>query len=153
MKNILYKSNERPYLSSKKHKGVAVCPECKLVFTGGKWKRTEVPEEYTEVLCPACRRIKDKYFGGILYLKSELLKTKKSEILNLVKNREEMAQISNPLRRIGAIEEKQDDEIVIYTTFEHLATSLGKAIKRAYKGELTIQYKENEKAVRVYWEK
>ncbi len=153
MKSTIYSHNERPYLSSKKHKGVVVCPECKLVFVDGKWKRTDIPKDYTEQLCPACRRIKDGYFGGILCLKSELLKTKKEEILNLVKNKESIAQIANPLRRIGKIEEKSDDEVVVYTTFEHLATSIGKAIKKAYKGELTIQYRENEKAVRVYWEK
>ncbi len=153
MKSNVYVQNERPYLSSKKHKGVVVCPQCKLVFIDGKWKRTEIPKEFTKQLCPACRRINDSYFGGVLYLKSELLKTKKDEILNLIKNKEASAQIANPLRRIGKIEEKKDDTIIVYTTFEHLATSLGKAIKRAYKGELTIQYKEGEKAVRVYWEK
>ncbi len=153
MRKNIYASNERPYLSSRKYKGVVVCPECKLVFVDGKWKKTEPPEEYQEHLCPACRRIKDNYFGGILYLKSDLLKTKKEEILNLIKNKEAQAMLSNPLRRIGKIEEVSDDEIVVYTTFEHLATSLGKAIKKAYKGELTIQYREGEKAARVYWTK
>ncbi len=153
MKNNLYASNERPYLSSKKYKGVVVCPECGLVFMDGKWKRTEPPEEYEEHLCPACKRIKDNYFGGILYLKSDLLKSKKEEILNLIKNKEASAIKTNPLRRIGKIEEPAEDEMIVYTTFEHLATSIGKAIKKAYKGELTIQYREGEKAARVYWEK
>ena len=153
MKSNVYVPNERPYLSSRKHKGVVVCPQCKLVFMDGRWKKAPLPKNYTEHLCPACRRIKDGYFGGVLYLESEILKTKKEEILNLIKNKEAMAQIANPLRRIGKIEEKSDDEIIVYTTFEHLATSIGKAIKRAYKGELIIQYKENEKAARVYWKK
>lgn len=153
MKSNIYAYNERPYLSSKKHKGVVVCPQCKLVFIDGKWKKTAIPDSYTEQLCPACRRINDSYFGGILILKSELLKTKKDEILNLIKNKEASAQIANPLRRIGKIEQKGEDELIIYTTFEHLATSIGKAVKRAYKGELTIQYKEDEKAARVYWKK
>ncbi len=153
MKSNIYAYNERPYLSSKKHKGVVVCPQCKLVFIDGKWKKTAIPDSYTEQLCPACRRINDSYFGGILILKSELLKTKKDEILNLIKNKEASSQIANPLRRIGKIEQKGEDELIIYTTFEHLATSIGKAVKRAYKGELTIQYKEDEKAARVYWKK
>ncbi len=153
MKNNLYASNERPYLSSKKHKGAVVCPECKLVFLNGKWKKAELPKEYTESLCPACRRIRDGYFGGILHLKSDILKTKKDEILKLAKNKESTAWVTNPLRRIGKIEEKSDNEIIIYTTFEHLATSIGKAIRKAYQGELTIQYRENEKAARIYWTK
>ncbi len=153
MKSNIYAYNERPYLSSKKHKGVVVCPQCKLVFIDGKWKKTAIPDSYAEQLCPACRRINDSYFGGILILKSELLKTKKDEILNLIKNKEASSQIANPLRRIGKIEQKGEDELIIYTTFEHLATSIGKAVKRAYKGELTIQYKEDEKAARVYWKK
>ncbi len=153
MKNNLYSTNERPYLSSKKHKGAVVCPKCGLVFLDGKWKKAEKPDEYKEILCPACKRIRDGYFGGILNLKSSLLKTKKDEILNLIKNKEESAQVSNPLRRIGKIEEKNDTEMIVYTTFEHLATSIGKALKRAYKGDLIIQYRENEKAARIYWEK
>jgi NMD protein affecting ribosome stability and mRNA decay len=153
MKNNLYSTNERPYLSSKKHKGTVVCPDCGIVFVDGKWKKTDKPKEFEYVLCPACKRIKDGYFGGILNLRSDLLKTKKDEILNLVKNKEQSAQISNPLRKIGKIEQKSDSEIIVYTTFEHLATSIGKALRKAYKGELVIQYRENEKAARIYWSK
>ncbi len=154
MKNNLYATNERPYLSSKKHKGAVVCPECGLVFLDGKWKKAEKPKDgFDDVLCPACRRIKDGYFGGILTIKSDLLINKKDEIMNLIKNKEESAQITNPLRRIGKIETKGVNEMVVYTTFEHLATAIGKALRRAYKGDLIIQYRQNEKSARIYWEK
>ncbi len=154
MKNNLYPTNERSYLSSKKHKGIAVCPECHLVFQNGKWAKTKLPDkEYYYHMCPACKRIKDGYFGGILNIKTNLLETKKEEIMNLIKNKESQAQVSNPLRRVGKIEEINKDEMVVYTTFEHLATSIGKALKSAYKGNLEIQYRENEKSARIYWTK
>jgi hypothetical protein len=55
-----------------------------------------------------------------------------------------------PLERIISIEE-QDDEIMIKTTYEHLARRIGEAIHRAHKVDLQLNYPEGKKYVRVYW--
>ncbi|MCD6130196.1 MAG: ATPase [Deltaproteobacteria bacterium] len=156
MKTNLYPMRGRLYLKSKKYKEPTVCPKCGLVFTGGRWKRLEEkPEgEVNTELCPACKCIRDKYFAGVLRINSDLVKTKNEEIKNLIRNEEEKMQRVSPLRRIGKIEEDiEKGKMVIHTTFEHLATRIGKALARAYKGELEIKYKVGVKAVRVWWKR
>ncbi len=44
-----------------------------------------------------------------------------------------------------------DDRIEVSTTYEHLARRIGEAVNSAYKGEITLQYAEGEKLVRVHW--
>lgn len=152
--NIYSPRNERLYLKSKKYKEPTVCVKCGLVFINGIWKKIDKPKQkYFEDICPACKRIMDNYYGGILNLKSDLLKTKKDEIINLIKNKERESEAVNPLRRIGKIEDLSDNEMNIYTTFEHLVVSIGKAIQKAFKGDLEIRYKQDDKVARVYWTK
>lgn len=155
MKTNLYtQRNQRLYLKDKKYKEPTICKVCGLVFSDGIWKKTDKPKgEYFEDICPACKRIKDNYYGGILNLKSDIIKTKKDEIVNLMRNKEKESENINPLRKIGKIEEINENEMNIYTTFEHLAVAIGKAIQRAFKGDLEIKYKENDKVARVYWTK
>ncbi|MCK4277857.1 MAG: hypothetical protein KAW82_01550 [Desulfurellaceae bacterium] len=156
MKTNLYPVRGRLYLKSKKYKEPTVCPECGLVFTSGRWKRSEEKPEgkVNAELCPACKCIRDRYFAGVLRINSDLVKTKNEEIKNLIRNEEEKGQRVNPLRRVGKIEEDiEKGKMVVHTTFEHLATRIGKALARAYKGELEIKYKVGVKAVRVWWKR
>jgi len=73
-------------------------------------------------------------------------------IFNQIKNVEEEEMKYRPLERIISIEE-QDNEIVIKTTYEHLARRIGEAIHRAHKGDLKLSYPEGKKYVRVYWQR
>lgn len=71
-------------------------------------------------------------------------------IFNQIKNVEEEEMKYRPLERIISIEE-QNDEIIIKTTYEHLARKIGEAI--AHKGDLKLNYPEGKKYVRVYWQR
>lgn len=71
-------------------------------------------------------------------------------IFNQIKNVEEEEMKYRPLERIISIEE-QNDEIIIKTTYEHLARRIGEAI--AHKGDLKLNYPEGKKYVRVYWQR
>ena len=46
---------------------------------------------------------------------------------------------------------KERDHTSITTTGVHLARGIGEALARSYKGELSLQYPEADKSVRVYW--
>lgn len=142
-----------PYFTKEKYNDPSVCEKCGVVFHDGifQWMK-EVPSGATKMVCPACRRIEDKYEGGIVYLEGEFLQNHKDEILNLIKNVEEDETAYRPLERIIEIKE-EDGKLVITTTYEHLARRIGEAVHKAYKGELNIQYPEGWKYIRVSWKR
>ncbi|OGZ34210.1 MAG: hypothetical protein A3I88_01380 [Candidatus Portnoybacteria bacterium RIFCSPLOWO2_12_FULL_39_9] len=101
------------------------------------------------ILCPACQMIKDKKYEGRIILKNAPPE-KKEEILGLVKNIGERAFQRDPLDRIISIKSKKGD-IEILTTENQLAVSIGKQIKRAFKGSLEIQWSHQESIARIIW--
>ncbi|RMD46297.1 MAG: ATPase [Aquificota bacterium] len=140
-----------PYFTKEKYHDPSVCERCGVVFHEGifKWMETP-PENAGKMICPACRRIEDKYEGGVTVLEGDFMKQHKDEILNIIKNTEEREMAYRPLERIIEIKD-EGDRIVITTTYEHLARAIGEAVHRAYKGNLNIQYPEGAKYVRVHW--
>jgi len=112
----------------------------------------KTPPNANKMVCPACRRIEYKYEGGIVYLSGEFLKEHREEILNLIKNVAEEEMAYRPLERIIEIKE-DNDNIVITTTYEHLARRLGEAVHKAYKGSLKLEYPGGQKYIRVFWER
>lgn len=127
-----------------------VCPHCRAVYHEGRWQWGQVPAEAHQVTCPACHRIQDHYPAGFLTLQGAFFVAHRDEILHLVRNTEEREKERHPLKRIIAIEEK--DEIALITTTDiHLARGLGEAIHHAYQGELEFHYNHDENLLRVNW--
>jgi len=153
-KDLKYLDKGNPYYEYKKYEEPTVCKECGLVYTEGRWAMRLLKEkEAKQEICPACRIIKDRVPFGVVILEGNYLNDNtKKEIKNLVKNVEEKTKITRPLQRIMGIEE-EDKKITIYTTYDHLAQRIGKAIYNAFKGELTIKYTEGERYSRVYWKR
>ena len=160
-KRLDYKIND-PYLDKTQYKDPTICPTCGLVYHGKTWKRDdelkkqlekEGKVDYKE--CPACRKIKDNYPMGVVYLSGDYVKDEfhRSEIINLVKHEAEKEENSNPLSRIMAIENGKDGDLIIKTTTEGLAARLGKAIQRAHKGNLELKFSVDQKLLRVVWER
>ncbi len=127
-----------------------VCTICGAVFVNGRWTWGEAPEDANKVVCPACKRIEEKYHAGEIVLSGEFLKEHKDEILNLVRNEEKAEKAEHPMERIMAIEES-DEGVVVKTTGVHLAKRIGHAIAKAYKGDMDIQYGDGEKTIRIAW--
>lgn len=140
-----------PYFVKEKYEEPSVCEVCGVVFEDGIFKWGEAPKDAKKMICPACRRIKDKYYSGIVELKGEFLKNHKEEILNLIKNIEEKEKSLRPLERIASIEE--NITMTIKTTYEHIARRIGEAVHKAYKGELKINYTEKSNLLRVEWQR
>ena len=127
-----------------------MCETCGVVFSGGIFAWVPAPKGSHSMICPACKRIADKYEGGIVYLKGEFLTEHKPEIMNTIHNVETEAKKARPLDRIIEITEEQNN-LVVTTTYEHLAKKIGNALHRAYKGSLRTQYLGGEKYVRIWW--
>ena len=142
-----------PYFTKEKYHDPSVCEKCGVVFHDGIFQWMEKPPKgANKIICPACRRIEDRYEGGVVHLKGEFLQNHKDEIMNLIKNTADEEMAYRPLERIIAIEEK-GEEIVITTTYEHIARRIAEAVHRAYKGNLKMQYPEGQKYIRVFWER
>jgi hypothetical protein len=146
------------YLPRGASRSMSVCGGCRAVYVNKRWyadgdayKSTVNIRETTPVICPACLKIRDNFPGGIVTLKGDYVLPHKGDLMNLVRNEEERARGLNPLERVIAIKENGFGSIVISTTNEKLAQRLGRAIKRAFHGDVAYHWSHDNKLVRVEW--
>lgn len=150
---LLQEDMHDPYFVKQRYRDPSVCEKCNVVFRNGTFEWVKpLPPNAARIICPACRRIEDKFEGGIVTLEGGFLSQHKSEILNSITNTERAEQAARPLERIISLTD-QGARIEIRTTYEHIARRIGEAIHRAYKGELAIQYPEGEKYARISWKR
>jgi NMD protein affecting ribosome stability and mRNA decay len=136
----------------------AVCQVCHALYQGKRWfydekliNRLAGTPKLREVTCPTCRQIEDHYPEGILTLSGEFLTQHRDEIVRLLEK--EAARVSKRTVQDRVIQMKGEgkDKLVVETTTEKLAQHLGRAVYRAYKGDLSFRWAEMNKFVRVYW--
>ena len=139
-----------PYHRAQKlHEGT-VCPQCGVVYHGGRWRWVPRAEGAAEALCAACRRINDKLPAGIVTLRGDFVHEHKEEMTQLARHQEEAENKEHPLNRIISIEEDASG-IVINTTDIHLPRRIGEAIKRAFHGQIEDSFEKDGYFVRVNW--
>ena len=148
---LLQEEVHDPYFVKQRYRDPSVCEKCNVVFRNGafEWMET-IPRNAGRMICPACRRIEDKFEGGVVTLEGDFLSRHKSDILNLITKTEKTEQMSRPLERIISLTDR-GNKIEILTTYEHIARRIGQAIHKAFKGNLAVQYREGEKYARVFW--
>ncbi|MCX8052289.1 MAG: BCAM0308 family protein [Armatimonadetes bacterium] len=164
-----------PYIDEENLPEGSVCKRCGAINSSGRWyppdyQNPRSKEEHssstdttrkagspsptananTEVVCPACRKLRDHAPGGILKLTGGFVWEHKDEILNLIRNESNKALNVNPLERIMSLR-AENGEIEITTTNEKLAQRIGKAIYKAYSGSIEYKWSEDNKLVRVAW--
>lgn len=143
-----------PYMTRSKLADPTLCPECKVVFTDGRWQwSATVPTVGNEELCPACRRMRDKVPAGFLTLKGSFFAEHRDEIMNIVHNKIEAQMSQRPMERIMGVEDQDDGSVVVTFTDVHSPQGVGEAIERACNGELDIHYADESGIVRVNWER
>lgn len=146
-----------PYIDDESLPENTVCKHCGSVYTAERWYlKGQVPADKvfhtiaSTTVCPACRKQSDRVPGGIVTLKGAFLSNHSEEILNLIRNESVKAQTGNPLERIMDMQ-SAEDEMVITTTNEKLAQRIGRAVHKAYSGEIDYQFGEDTKQARVNW--
>lgn len=145
-----------PYLPRGAAGKIARCEGCQAVYMKKRWylrSAAAVAKDapVMKVVCPACLKIRDNFPGGIVTLSGDFVIARKEEFLNLIRNEEQRARGFNPLERVMSIRENGHGSIVVNTTNEKLAQRLGRALKKAFHGEVTYRWSHDDKLVRVAW--
>ena len=135
----------------------AICRKCHATYQNRKWNLSkESYEKLAElnntkiVLCPACRKTRDNFPGGIIKLKGDFLQVHEAEIMNLIRNEEMRAMGFNPLERIIVILHTREG-IEIKTTNEKLAQRITRRVERAYQGKVEYKWSNGTKLLRAEW--
>ena len=136
----------------------AYCSACNADYSGGRWsaddpgdlKKGPPVKTGRETVCPACEQERNGVPSGFVYLSGSFQMEHLDEIQNLLKNEVSKINKNNPLARIMSIE-SSGDEITLTTTTTHLAQHLGRAIKKAYGGDIRYDLSPGEDIARVYW--
>ncbi len=87
---------------------------------------------------------------GFLRLEGPFFSAHVGEILSCVRNEADKAKANHALQRIMSITQAADHALIT-TTDTHLARGLGETLRHAYKGDLELQYVQQENLVRVTW--
>jgi len=137
---------------SEKLPELAGCPRCGASYREGRWTWKSAPAGSYEHVCPACERIESDYPAGVVRVEGTFVGAHQGDLVGLMRNVEEREKSEHPLKRIMAIDEDSDG-LTVKVTDGKLALSLGRALKKAYDGQLdqppTTADKEN--LVRVHW--
>ncbi len=149
---LIVEKEHDTYRQGKKWPEGTICTACGAVFTGGRWSWQDAPARANEVICPACRRIEDKYPAGFLEINGSFFPRHREEILGLLNNEEKIEKEEHPLERIMAVEE-DGEKTMVTTTGIHIARRLGEALVHAYQGDLSITYGDGEKTIRLVWQR
>lgn len=140
------------YRESGKWPEPTLCTECGALFANGRWCWRKPSAQAHETVCPACRRVLDNLPAGYIELKGTFLQKHYDEILNLARNIEQQEKGEHPLERIMTITDERDCTRVT-TTGVHIARRIGEALSRSYNGDFSFQYADDEKSIRVYWQR
>lgn len=136
----------------------SLCRECHSFYSGGRWhtpdqkkrKQDASDHELNLVLCPACRKLKDRAPNGVVRLTGQFVLTHKEEILNLIRNQTRKGDSDSPHERIMTMETIPDG-MEITTTDDRLAQRIGRAVQKAYSGEVEYKWSPDERFARVNW--
>jgi hypothetical protein len=137
---------------------MSVCDGCRAVYMNKRWYADGAVDDTTlrtgeagKTVCPACLKIRDNFPGGIVTLKGDYVLPHKQDLLKLIRNEEERARGLNPLERVMSVKENGYGSIVISTTNEKMAQRIGRAIKKAFHGDVAYHWSHDNKLVRVDW--
>lgn len=146
-----------PYLPKLNHGETAVCTRCHALYQRRHWffdeeafKRAAVQTHTHHVTCPACKKIADNYPEGEVLLRGSFLQMHRDEIMRLLSNEEERAKGLNPLERIVRMTDGSGG-LLVTTTNEKLAQRIGRALHKAYQGDVQYKWSADTRYLRVEW--
>lgn len=137
-------------------KGCLECTRCGAQYYLKHWHSFNQsllqpqPIELRKTLCPGCFRVANNIWHGTVVLQGDLLVFHSQELMALVQRVSHECWLDNPTSRLYAVI-AQNDRIQMKTTTEWLATRIGKALRKAYKGSLVVKGSPDRRTVDVIW--
>lgn len=151
---LVRQSSHDPYRQHSKYPDSCQCEHCGVAYLSGRWQWTDdLLIKANPVVCPACQRTRQRVPPGYLTLTGDCLKLDKNEILRLIHNKVDEQKAQHPLKRLIAIEENDQGELLLTFTDIHMPHSIGEAVQRACKGEFSVRYVKEEDSARAYWKR
>ncbi len=148
---------EDPYMLEEGQEA-AICTGCNALYQNKRWffddqqaRRLAGTPRGREVVCPTCRKVRDRYPEGILSLSGDFFQDHRQEIITLLEKEAGKVGSRSVADRVIQMSLEGQDKLVVETTTEKLAQRLGRAVYKAYKGELDFKWGETNRFVRVYW--
>lgn len=135
------------------------CATCEAVWYKKAWHHD--PRKFAELSrqpalarqCPACHKTALDLPEGIVTLSSldKLTKERKEELFALVRNVGDRASKRDPMDRIMKFTDRTI-EAQIYTSENQLAVAIGNEVKRAFGGDLNVDFSHRDNDIaRVVW--
>ncbi|AOJ85037.1 hypothetical protein WS86_24075 [Burkholderia savannae] len=126
------------------------CTECGALYDGGRWTWHAAAGALLQIVCPACRRIRERAGAGELVLEGGYFARHCDDIVALLRHRAGGERHDRPFERIVSIDTRPA-RMIVRTTGSHLVHRLSEALVRAHRGELEIDYREGEDVLRAHW--
>lgn len=136
-----------------------VCPSCGAVYAKRRWSHTPAARgvagsagrPFAVQICAACRRRRSGVPHGYLHINGEFFPLHRTEIEQLLHNEVARAGEDNPLQQVLGWEELDGGGLLITTSNEHLVQRLGRALEKAYDGDVHYGFSHENKLARVWW--
>ena len=140
----------------------ATCKSCGAIYSRRRWVSAEGAKLIKDhkawrpampTVCPACKQLQEGTPRGYVYLAGPYLSAHRADIEQFIHNEAARAGEDNPLARVMERETDEQGQMVLTTTSDHLAKRLGRALERAFGGEVKYSFSHENKLTRVYWQR
>jgi hypothetical protein len=136
-----------------------VCPSCGAVYARRRWSHAPsarafaggVGRPFAIQICASCLRRRTGVPHGYLHIDGEFFPLHHVEIEQLLHNEVARAAEDNSLHQVLGWEYLDGGGLLITTSTEHLVQRLGRAIEKAYHGDVHYGFSHENKLARVWW--
>ncbi|QTQ33822.1 Uncharacterized protein pbN1_38370 [Aromatoleum bremense] len=99
---LIQEQRDDPYAERAKPREPSACPECGAIFHDGRWRWGTAPANAHAHLCPACRRVRDKFPAGVVLIGGDFDTAEKDEYLRIVEHEACAEAAGHPIERVIA---------------------------------------------------
>ena len=137
-----------------------ICAGCGAVYVRKRWNRSASGEGRVSragrpvpvTICTACRRRRTGVPHGFVHVDGDFVRAHRSDIVALLTNESGRAAEDNPLAQILELrDDPRMNDVLVTTTTEHLAIRLGRALQKAFDGQVRYGFSHENKLARVWW--